>query len=333
MEHIYVTQNQSITSVLDNIKKNDLLSSSKDLLPITIHLEKGIFHEKITIDRPYLHFIGEDAKNTVIEFDDYANFIMEDGSKMGTFRSYTVFIDTHNITMENITIANTSAPRKKVGQAIALYADGDELYFKNCRLLGNQDTLFTGPLPPTAYEPNGFVGPKEFAPRIVGKQFYDSCYICGDIDFIFGSATAFFYNCEIETMNNGVSSTDYNGNSICGYITAASTPEDQDFGYLFYKCHLTGSNCPDGSVYLGRPWRNYAKTVFIECEMDSCIHPAGFHDWNKKDAHNTIFYAEYNNYGAGAVLNKRSDFCHILTEDEAHHHMALVNEWIAKYNQ
>ena len=332
MEHIYVSEGDSIVSLLNDIKAKDALSPSKDLTPITIHLRKGIYVEKITIDRPFLHFVGEDAKNTIIEFNDYANFIMEDGSKTGTFRSYTVFIDTHNITMENITISNTSAPRKKVGQAIALYADGDNLYFKGCRFLGNQDTLFTGPLPPTAYEPKGFVGPKEFAPRINGRQFYDSCYICGDIDFIFGSATAFFYNCEIETINNDISNTDSDGNSICGYITAASTPEGQDFGYLFYKCHLTGKTCPDGRVYLGRPWRSYAKTVFIECEMDSCIHPAGFHDWNKKDAHDTIFYAEYNNSGKGASLEHRASFSHILTKEEYNRYLSFIQQWLNKQN-
>ena len=81
-------------------------------------------------------------------------------------------------------------------------------------------------------------------------------------------------------------------------MTAASTAEGQKYGYVFSECKLTSSDCPDASVYLGRPWREFAKTVFLHCEFGPHIHPERFHDWNKKEAHDTIFYAEYENVPA-----------------------------------
>lgn len=310
MKEIFLTPDDSITEVLNHL-------DTEPLTPITIRLAGGTYREKLTIRRPYLHIIGESADTTVIAFDDYAKFIMPDGIKRGTFRSYTVFIDTHDVTMENITISNLASPRSKAGQAVALYADGDMLTFKHCRLTGMQDTLFTGPLPPAPYEPGGFTGPKEFAPRINGRQLYEDCYICGNIDFIFGSATAYFKSCHIEALNDGVIDHDADGSDICGYITAASTAKGQRYGYVFDHCRITSKACPDGSIYLGRPWRNYAKAVFLDCSMDAGIHPAGFHDWKKQDAHTTVFYAEYNSHGAGASSDKRAAFSHRLTDKEA----------------
>ena len=166
----------------------------------------------------------------------------------------------------------------------------------SCRLIGHQDTLFTGPLPPKEIEPDGFIGPKQSAPRINGRQYYKNCYICGDIDFIFGSATAYFESCVIESLCRTT-----NVNDIQGYITAASTPEGQEYGYVFSNCKLISKDCPPNSVYLGRPWRNYAKTVFLECSLGNHIHECGFHDWKKEDARNTVLYAEYRNYPASSA--------------------------------
>lgn len=287
---------------------------------IQIRLSCGIYREKTVIDRPYLHLIGEDAQNTVISYGDYANALMPDKSKRGTFRSYTVLLDAHHVTMENLTIENTAAPRRQVGQAIALYADGDWLHFKNCRFLGSQDTLFTGPLPPAPNQIGGFTGPKEFDVRKNGRQFYENCYICGDIDFIFGSATAYFRSCHIEAKNSlSPEELQDSGNRppVCAYLTAASTPEGQRFGYVFDQCRITAKDCPPGSVYLGRPWRNWAKTVFLNCSMDESIHPAGFHDWNKPESHDTVFFGEYNCTGAGAATDRRASFVRALTAAEA----------------
>lgn len=298
---------------------NDAISAlpSNADTPVTILIKPGIYHEKIELSRPNTILLGEDAACTTLTFDDCANQIMPDGTKRGTFRSYTLFLNADNITLENLTIQNAAFPRSKAGQALALYADGDRILVKNCRLLSYQDTLFTGPLPPNPLSPGGFTGPKEFDERIVGRQLYQNCYICGDIDFIFGSATAFFENCEIASIYSEELPLDKNGNTpVYGYATAASTPEGYPYGYIFEHCNFT-STCPDHSVYLGRPWRNFAKTVLIHCHLDSHIRQEGFHDWNKQEAHDTILYAEYQSTGEGAASDQRASFVKQLTDEEA----------------
>lgn len=303
MNTIYVSNHESANADFKTI--TDAISSIpvSNTDPITISIAPGIYHEKITIDRPYLVLIGSGSDNseTVLTYDDYAFELMPDGIKRGTFRSYSVFIDTHDVTLKNLTIENASGDSASHGQAIALYADGDRLVFDNIRLLGHQDTLFTGPLPPKEKEPNGFIGPKQFAPRINGRQYYKSCYICGDVDFIFGSATAYFEHCTIESLARFADENSYEQDKsakIQGYVTAASTAKGQQYGYVFSDCKLISADCPNASVYLGRPWREFAKTVFLHCEFGPHIHPERFHDWNKKEAHDTIFYAEYENVPA-----------------------------------
>ena len=299
MKNIIVSGNVCSETAYPTISAAINSISPDNMEPVTISIEPGIYREKLTIDRPYITFVGTgaDSSEVVLTYDDYAYDLMPDGMKRGTFRSYSVLIDTHNITMRNLTIENASGDSATHGQALALYADGDRLFFENIRLLSHQDTLFTGPLPPKEKEPNGFIGPKQFAPRINGRQYYKNCYICGDVDFIFGSATAYFEDCTIESLARFYGEDAYeNGNAkIQGYVTAASTAEGQKYGYVFSNCKLISNDCADASVYLGRPWREFAKTVFLNCSFGPHIHPERFHDWNKKNAHDTIFYAEYQN--------------------------------------
>lgn len=285
--------------------------------PVTIHLAPGTYREKVTVARPFLTLEGADPASTVISCDDCATQILKDGSRRGTFRSYTLFVDGHDITLRNLTVRNASFPRSLAGQAIALYADGDRIQAENCRFESFQDTLFTGPLPPAALSPGGFTGPKEFAERIVGRQYYKNCYICGDIDFIFGSATAYFEECEIASVYSEPLPPDAKGNPpVYGYVTAASTPEGYPYGYVFDRCRFTGT-CPKESVYLGRPWRNFAKTVLIDCELGGHIRREGFHDWNKEEARDTLFYAEYRSTGEGAASFGRAPFVRQLSDEEA----------------
>lgn len=275
--------------------------------PVTIELAPGIYHEKITLEKPNVTLVGMgvSASDTVISYDDYGNFIMPDGKKRGTFRSYTLFVHAPNVTLRNLTVENASGDSKTHGQAIALYAECDRFFVDSCRLLGHQDTLFTGPLPPMEKEPGGFLGPTQFAPRINGRQYYKNCYICGDVDFIFGSATAYFESCTLESLSRRTAETALENSTAPkedapfvpeGYVTAASTPDGQEYGYVFADCSFISRNCAPCSVYLGRPWRDYARTVLIRCALGAHIHPAGFHDWNKEHAHGTVFYAEYGSF-------------------------------------
>lgn len=296
----------------DKVKEDSFASVTEALCsipqenrsPVTIFIAPGRYHEKITVDRPFvtLEGTGQSSADTVLTFDDYANDIMEDGTKRGTFRSYSVFVDANDVILKNLTIENASGDSLTHGQAIALYADGDRLIVDSCRLLGHQDTLFTAPLPPKEIQKNGFIGPKQSAPRLHRRQYYKNCYICGDIDFIFGGATAYFENCTIESLRHypkegeqAQSGQVQNGQvrvgQIQGYVTAASTPEDKEYGYVFSNCKLISEECPEGTVYLGRPWRNYARTVFLDCSFGKHIHPGLFHDWNKTEARSTVLYA------------------------------------------
>lgn len=227
---------------------------------VTVHIANGVYKEKIVIPSwlKNVVFEGESADGVVITNDHHANI-----DKMGTFRTYTVKVDGSDITFRNLTIEN-NAPQ--LGQAVALHTEGDRLHFENCRLLGNQDTLFTG-----------------------GKNarlYFGNCYIEGTTDFIFGPATAFFSKCQIHSKRNS-------------YITAASTPEDVEVGYVFDSCKLTSE--PDVTkVYLGRPWRPYAHTVFINCDMGKHILPIGWHNWGKESNEKTSRYGEYGSKGPGA---------------------------------
>lgn len=294
----------SIQKALDSIPEDN---ASEQVL----YIHKGFYQEQITVTKPYITFLGEDEKETVLSYGLYARMTMEDGLKRGTFRSYSCLIDTHDFTARSITFENSAGKGTDVGQALALYADGDRLIFDGCRFLGNQDTLFTGPLPPKEIEPNGFIGPKQFSPRINGRHYYKNCYLEGDIDFIFGSATAYFENCTFFSK--------YTGREISSYVTAASTPQGQEYGYVMKSCCFE-SNCPANNAYLGRPWREYAKTVLINCYMDSHICEEGWHDWNKEEARRHSFFAEYNSHGPGASMEKRPAWVHRLTESDLGHY-------------
>ena len=245
-----------------------------------IYVKKGVYKEKLIIPSwlTNITICGEDRDNTIITWDDHANIKMPvggldseaavKGKPMGTFRTYTLKVQGSYITLKDITIENNAA---KLGQAVALHTEGDHILVQNCRLLGNQDTVYTG------------VGGTRVA-------FYD-CYIEGTTDFIFGPSIAWFQNCEIHSKANS-------------YITAASTPAGQKYGYVFYKCRLTADKDVD-KVYLGRPWRPFAATIFMDCELGKHIRPEGWHNWNNAKNEETARYAEYGNKGEEASTKNR----------------------------
>lgn len=274
---------------------------------VLIHIAPGIYNERITIKQDNVSFIGEDAHTTKITWSDAAADVMPEGDKRGTFRTPSVFIDADNFYACHISFLNEAGQGDEVGQALAVYADGDKLIFESCRFEGYQDTLFTAPLPKKEMQPGGFKGPKEFAPRRHGRHLYKNCYISGNVDFIFGSATAYFEGCEIFMRNRN--------DAICGYVTAPSTYEGEKYGYVFNHCRFT-SDCPRESAYLGRPWRNFARAVILNSEIGAHIKKEGWHDWNKKNAWDTMLFAEYKNFGEGAGM-ERASFVKILTDDEA----------------
>ena len=248
-----------------------------------IFVKKGTYKEKLIVPSwlTNIEICGEDRDNTIITYDDHANvFIPGTDRKMGTFRTYTVRVDGNDITFRNITIENTAA---RLGQAVALHTQGDRLTFVNCRILGNQDTVYTG--------------------GINTRLYFKDCHIEGTTDFIFGPSTAWFENCTI------LSRTD-------SYITAASTPQNVEYGYVFNRCKIVAAEGVS-KVYLGRPWRPYAHTLFMNCQLGKHILPVGWHNWSNTQNETTARYCEYNNHGEGAATKERAAWTRQLTRKEA----------------
>jgi pectinesterase len=292
---------KTIQEAIDSIPKDN---NSR----VVINIKNGVYKEKININKPFITFIGECAEETILTFDDNALKLFPNGDQYGTFNSYSTIITGDDFTAENITFENSAGDGRIVGQALASYIDADRVSFKNCRFLGCQDTIFTAPLPPSPKKGNSFGGPRDNNEKRMVRQYFENCYIRGDVDFIFGSATTVFNRCEIYSNDRN--------SELNGYITAASTPEGEKFGYVFIDCKLTSDATPE-SVYLGRPWRDFAKTVFINTYMGEHIKNEGWHNWNRESAEESTFYAEYNSYGPGAKMDQRVKWAKILTDGEA----------------
>lgn len=244
---------------------------------ITIRIKNGVYKEKLIIP-PHvtnIKMIGEDRDKTIINYDDHANI-----NKMGTFKTYTFLLSGNDITLENLTIENSSA---ELGQAVALHIEGDRVVLRNCRLLGHQDTLYAG--------------------RDGARQYFENCYIEGTTDFIFGPATTWFEGCTIHCKKNS-------------YITAANTPRNIKYGYIFNNCTITVSDAVT-AMYLGRPWRAYSMTLFMNSTLPKEIRPEGWDNWRNPANEKTVRYMEYNNKGEGADTSKRVKWSKVLSATEA----------------
>ena len=295
----------SISKALEAIDE----SCPNDGRPVTIHIDPGEYRERVEIHRSHVTIEGETADSVRIVGGLAAQMPSEDGSgqdgKLGTFRTYTVLVDADDVTLANLTIENDAGDGREVGQAIALYADGDRLVVDACCIKGHQDTLFLGPLPPHEAKPGGFIGPKQYAPRRVGRQYFRRCRIEGDVDFIFGGARAYFEGCEIRSLNRDM--------DVNGYVTAASTPKGEPYGFVFHGCSFTAPQdvAPD-SVYLGRPWREWAQTVLIDCWLGQHIKREGWWDWAKPAAHERAHYAGASLHGPASDAENWAPWAHEL---------------------
>jgi len=260
----------------------------------TVFIRNGVYEEEVTIPHTKfrVHFKGEDAQKTVLTFGKYAKqFWPGRDFTVGTSGSASIYIHASYITFENMTFENSAGEGKDIGQAVAVFTDGDFLFFKNCRFLGNQDTLYT-------YGRFGKFGG-------IKRNYFLDCYIEGTTDFIFGTSIGYFENCTIHSKKDS-------------YVTAASTLEGQKYGYVFKNCRLTAAEGVT-KCYLGRPWGAFAKTVFIDCELGGHIVAEGWHDWEKEgkpDTRKNSYYAEYRSSGPGA-RGPRVPWSHILTAAQA----------------
>lgn len=240
--------------------------ASVDTTPATIYIKNGTYNERVSVLQSNITLIGEDVENTIISMGYHASMPHTDGSRLGTFRTYTFLANADNITAKNISFVNSSGFGSDIDQAIAVYNEGDNIYFENCKMLGHQDTLFTGPLPPKEIQPGGFIGPTQNALRKNGRHTYKNCYIEGDVDFIFGSADCVLENCHIHAKK--VNSE--------AYYTAPSTLIINDKGLVFNGCSFTADK--DLKVYLGRAWHPsgapqpvYPRVSFINSTFEGDI--------------------------------------------------------------
>lgn len=247
--------------------------------PVVIIVEPGVYKERIVVPRhkSFIAFKGRDAEKTILTFDLYAGIKDADGKEIGTFRTPSVTIAADDFTAENITFENSAGP---VGQAVAIAVFGDRAAFRKCRFLGHQDTILDHS----------------------GRHYYEDCTIVGDCDFIFGSGTAFFESCRIHCLRSS-------------YITAASTPQDEPYGYVFSNCAITGA--PNVKSFLGRPWRDWANVIFLNTRMSEAVRPEGWHNWGKPERETTSRYAEYNSVGPGAAPEARVAWSRQLSDEEA----------------
>ena len=275
---------------------------------VTINIKPGIYNEKVVIPffKRNITLKGSDKEKTVISYNDYSGkpfrgIDITGNPKFSTYTSYTLLVQGNDCSVENLTIENTAG---KVGQAVALHTEGDRVAIKNCSILGNQDTLYLA--------------------KGGTRNYFENCYINGTTDFIFGAATAYFYNCTIESLTNS-------------YVTAASTTQQDAYGFVFVDCKLIAKDDTVNKVFLARPWRPYAQTVFINTEMGSHIIPEGWNPWkgdkNFPDKEKTVFYAEYGSKGAGGKdVSKRVSWSHQLKKSDLKKYdlLKVLNGWNPK---
>jgi pectinesterase len=291
--HWVVAQNatgdfKTVQAALDKVPLNNRQ-------PITIFIRNGVYREKLHLDstKDKVTLIGEDRFHTILTYDDHPGMTNPAGDSINTRNSFSFRIKGNDFLAKNITFRNDAG--FTAGQAVALEVQGDRAQFLDCRIIGNQDILFLN--------------------SEKSRQYYSHCYIEGTTDFIFGAATAWFDQCHIHSKKNS-------------HVTAASTPRDHSFGFVFYDCVLTGDTAIHNAS-LGRPWRPYASVTYIHCYIDRHIRPDGWSNWNNTDSYKTARFAEYEDYGPGASTATRVTWSRQLTDEEAAHYSqeALFGDW------
>lgn len=277
----------TVQAAFDKVVAN----SSKETI---IFVKKGTYKQVITLasGKNNVRLIGEDAKETILTFDNYSGKDNGNGGVHSTSTSSSSYINGTNFIAENITFENSAGP---VGQALAIYINGARAAFNKCRFLGNQDTYY-------AHQNT--------------VQYVKDSYIAGTVDFIFGGSVSYFESCELHSL-------------AAGYLTAASTPETNTYGYVFQNCKITAPNAATYKVYLGRPWREYANVVFLNSDLGNHVRTEGWSIWNGNENHLTARYAEYKNKGEGASTVSRVTWSKQLSDTEAakYSKTAVLGSW------
>ena len=247
---------------------------------VSILVRDGVYSEQVVVPswNPRVTIVGESEGGVVLTWGSH--FAEVDRGRNSTFHTATLRVSGDDFLARNLTVINSAGP---VGQALALFVDADRAVFEDCRFMGNQDTVYA------AGEGN--------------RHLFRGGYLEGTTDFVFGQATAVFENVHVHAKADS-------------YVTAASTPGGVPFGLVFLGGRLTAAPEVD-ALFLGRPWRDFAKTVWVGTELDAPVRPEGWHDWGRPETHATVLYAEHATTGPGANSGGRVGWSHRLTEAEA----------------
>jgi pectinesterase len=251
--------------------------------PVEIFIKKGTYKELLTLEKGknFVTLTGEDRTQTILTYDNHKGVLTSKGDTINTYTSASFFIYADDFKASNITFQNNAG--FTAGQAVAVFAFGDKLVFDKCNFTGFQDVLFLS--------------------GEGSRQYYKDCYIEGTTDFIFGPATAVFQSCHIHSKKNS-------------HVTAASTPKEVPYGFVFFDCNLTADK-EINKVSLGRPWRPDASVTYIRCAIGEHIIPGGWDNWKNPENEKTARYAEYQCTGPGANTQARVKWAKQLTDAEA----------------
>lgn len=270
---------------------------SYPLKPVVIYIKKGVYNEQVRIPawNPDITLVGEDRNQTIIRFGSY--FGQVDKGRNSTFYTSTLSVEAEHVVCRHLTIENTAGP---VGQAIALSVSADRCLIDDCTIKGNQDTFF--------------------ATGSHTHVWLKDCDISGTTDFLFGDAAVLLSRCQILCKADS-------------YIVAASTPQGQSYGFVLDHCTIQAA-AGVRHVLLGRPWRPYARTVYLNTVMGDFIAPAGWDNWRSRANESTAYYAEFNSQvngtGAEAAAGKRAGWSHQLTKEQAAGYTPekILGDWI-----
>ncbi|QLH78254.1 pectin esterase [Halosimplex rubrum] len=254
---------------------------------VSIFVRDGVYEEKVRVHawNTKVDLVGESPEGTILTHDDHFDRI--DRGRNSTFFTYTLKVDGNDFTARNLTVRNAAGP--DADQAVALHVEADRAAFERCRFEGNQDTVY--------------------AAGEGSRQYFRDCRVEGTTDFVFGAATAVFEDCEIRSKADS-------------YVTAASTPRREPFGYVFDDCAFTAES-DVSEVYLGRPWRDHAHVAVIRSHLGSHVRPDGWHDWSRPEARETATYVEYENDGPGSAdPDERASWASELTAAAADRYAA-----------
>lgn len=258
----------------------------KDGKPGRVYIEiaPGVYHERVIVTQNHSNITLVGMGKSPA--DVVITNSLNAKQAGGTFFTETVEINGSGFEADNITFENTAG---NTGQAVAAAVRSDRAVFKHCRFLGHQDTLFAD----------------------YGRQYYVDSYIEGGVDFIFGNAAAVFDHSEIHANGRG-------------YLTAQSrTSADQSTGYVIVNSKVT-SDPEQDHVVLGRPWRPFARVVYMHTELPAEVIPQGWSLWGRSSETPQAYYAEYKNTGPGANPSARASWSHQLTAAQAAHYMPKV---------